>query len=563
MKAIRKAKLAAYLLALAVPAALAAWISTHSGRERFHAEASLEYWALPALLLLALAALAPDLRAFTPRKHARPLALGAALSAALTALVARLHEPLFWMQWDEATFFATSVGMHFQRANWYVAQAGLGEALPTLFAQDHRAPLYPFLVSLVHDALGVRLQNPFAVNLGLLFALLFFVHAWVLSRAGAFAAAAAALLLLSTPILLWSARSGGYDLLFFVLLCFLLAAAERFARAPGEAGFLRVVALGLLLSCTRRDGLLAFGLVAGASAWLAWRNAGSKSRRELLTWLRPLLLLPLGLLPLALLGLATMEGYQGLLRDSYGAEPFHPSHAPRNLIALLRHFLDPRPLAVYPGLLHLLGLGALAWYGKKHGLRAPGFRLAAAGVALPTLLLLGFPFGHAGRPEALRLFLPATALLSLAPLLLPGLLRHRRAPLAALVAAVALCLLRLPAAAERRDEFLTYEARAGLAVQDLVATELPRLGNALFVVEVPHALLILGQPAIHPSRLPHFWPEIQRLRAQGNDLKVYFADLFPENARTPVKDAMLGRELREVAKSAHPGVAVRLVELVK
>lgn len=567
MKASRKATLAAYLAALALPAALLAWILSLSGRERFHAEAAFQYWALPLLLLFAVAAAVAALRGEKQelKRRGKELALGALFAALLTGLVCMLHEPLFWMQWDEATFFATSLGMRFHRAHWYVAQAGLGEALPTFFAQDHRAPLYPFLVSLAHDLLGVRLPNAFLVNAGVLFALLFSVYAWLQARAGAFTAACAPLLLLASPVLLWCARSGGYDLLFLLLLCLLLAAAERFARKPGEAGLLLVVALGLLLSYARRDGLLAFFLTLAASAWLAWRAAkGAKAKRELLGRLRPLLLLPLGLLPLALLGSATMEGYQGLLRDSYGgAEPFHPGHLPRNILALFRYFFDPRPLAMHTGSLYLAGIGALAWYARRRGLRAPGFLLAAAGVGVPTVLLLAFPFGHAARPEALRLFLPAAAFLSLAPLLLVGLARARRAPLVALVAAVAVCLLRLPAAAERRDETLTYEARAGLAVQEIVTSEQPRLGNALFVAEVPQVFLIVGLPAVHPSRLPEFLPEIARLRAEGHDLRVYFADLFPENASTPVKQAMRGHELREVARSQHPGVSVRLVELVR
>src|SRR5262245_46770650 len=264
---------AAAALALAGPAALFLVRAGLDESRRLWFVGRLLYWTMWPLLLFAAAAVwrcwraaGVPLRARL-RAHIGALVAAAALAGAVTALVpASLR-----VQWDETNLLSTSQNMHVRRAAFVSTQAVPldGEPLVLECMVDKRPPLFPFLVSLLHDVRGFRVGHAFAVNAAVLAAVLLAVQTAVRRHLGlgAVAAAAAAALVAGAPLAIVGATSAGFELLAAALLAATLLAAAAFVRAPSSAGCHALAAAGLLFCYARYESVLVFAVVLALALW--------------------------------------------------------------------------------------------------------------------------------------------------------------------------------------------------------------------------------------------------------------------------------------------------------
>ena len=156
---------------------------------------------------------------------------------------------------------------------------------------DKRPYFFAFLVSLLHDLIGFRLENVFVLNVALAFLLLAATYWLVRAITGRVAPGLIAVALLATlPLFGQNATGASMELLNLAMIAGVMIAAVLYLRAPGDDR-LSVLVLGtILLAQTRYESVL-FVFPAAAVIVLGWWRA----RRVLLPW--PALIAPLLLVP--------------------------------------------------------------------------------------------------------------------------------------------------------------------------------------------------------------------------------------------------------------------------
>lgn len=333
---------------------------------------------------------------------------------------------------DEPMLMSTSMALYQDRtpviARAVYELAGQREVQPGQI--DKRPLLFPFLVSLLHDALGYRVANAFLLNKALVLALL--VFAWAAGRALDPVVGGPLVLLwfCGWPLVSQNACGGGFEILNLALLLLLFLAARRYLadRCPANEVFL--LATCLLLANTRYESVLyllvfaALWLIGAIRAWdwsVTWATVCS-----------PLFLLPYLWQHSAVMGVPDRWELRALQTDHM----FGFDYLTENLSRAWRFFLTPsRELAGSPlfgalGLLALLAWGA-GWLWRRRVMGAPD-RSAWAALAVLLLpvgggfgVLLFFFYGHLDDPVTSRLALPLIGAMGLAlcavrPVLLPS-----------------------------------------------------------------------------------------------------------------------------------------------
>lgn len=515
-----------------LPPALALWWwhGTASG-PRQELLAAVLYWLMPLYLLLAAVASWRWWRAHGARARAALGRLGAAaaFAAALAAATIALVEPRHRMQWDETSLLGTAQSMHRQRRALLTGGAVpyAGDVVPVEQTLDKRPPLFPFVVSVLHDLLGERPAHAFVANGLVLWLALFVASVAAGVHGGALAAATAPLLLLAAPLTAVVATSGGFELLAATLLLLVLAQALAFVRAPDDRRAALLLATGLLFAAVRYEGLPVLGLVLALAVWQArgrWRPGRSTL---LLVAALPTLLAPLGLL--------LVHGAQ---------DRFYPEANGRPLLSFA-HFaahVGPFARSLFAGL-HglgwtwlLVGAAALAW-GVRLLRRQAGARelLVVAPVAGATVLALAWFYGDVREATALRLFVPWWWFVALSPLLLLA-RATRRARVAGLLVAAVLAGLRVDAVRRAASTFDHPVAR----LTDTVDRVLPKLGverSTLLVSSIAQHLIAHGHAALTPAAFLARAAEVAQLRRGGHVRAILVLE-------TPL-DAGTGREFGE------------------
>ncbi|HEX2854940.1 MAG TPA: glycosyltransferase family 39 protein [Opitutaceae bacterium] len=216
--------------------------------------------------------------------------LGLALATACVIWIDPFkHKILF----DEYVLQGTAFHMHATKEVGTVVRAYdiAGTWLPIDTFLDKRPYFFPFLVSLLHDLTGYRLQNIFALNVALtpLFLGLVYWLARVLTgRRGP--ALLAVALLATMPLLGQQATGAGMELHNLTMLALVMALGVLYLRAPDGDRLALFVLGAALLSQSRYESVIfvvptAFIAIAG---WL-------RVRRLVLSW--PVILAPLLLVP--------------------------------------------------------------------------------------------------------------------------------------------------------------------------------------------------------------------------------------------------------------------------
>ncbi len=387
------------------------------------------YWTVAALVVLwlfmALALLRAQVRSLWSLLGWKGLAW---VTVAWFFLISR--EPTeFKVLMDEPMLVFASQGMHYQRSATAPLRSyeigGVKEYLGGF--QDKRPLLFPFLLSLVHDATGYRVENIFWLNKAMVLGLLFV--AWMAGRKldPKFGGVLMMLWLCGWPILAQNACGGGFEILNLALVIIVFAAATQFLSRGDDKTEAFLLSSCMLLAHTRYESVLYMLVFAGI--WLV--NAIMKHRWTLswFTALSPLLLITI----LWQRKIVSANGSIWQLRKG-NDHPFSTDFIPANSKHALRFLLEPNadmagsPLFGALGLLALMGLGFCLFRAiKKH--TEPDFRLKALGwvagiVFLSFGVLLSYHWGQLDDPLVSRLALPLIGVMGLAgcasrPLLLP------------------------------------------------------------------------------------------------------------------------------------------------
>ncbi|MBL8753289.1 MAG: hypothetical protein JNK15_08315 [Planctomycetes bacterium] len=451
------------------------------------------YLGMPFAVGLWLWAGVRCLRAHGDRTRWRGLLVPWLAAAAASALVVGAVPPTMRMQFDETSLVGTSQNMHRERIAMMATAAWPAPDGPAVtdWNLDKRPPLFPFLVSVVHDVTGFRIGNAFAVN-AVLFCLLAGTLATAVSLAlgSALAGAGTPFLLAGVPLAATAATSAGFELLATWLLAVVVLAAVAFANAPTPARANWLLASGLLFAQSRYESIVVLAALAGTVAVVVRRWPRDRFGTILIA-LAPVLLAPIALLLVHARDPAFYPEANGQALVGLG---HFCTHLPPFVAALF----DPTTGGAMAGPLGWVALPGLLWW-----LLARRARVATALVAVPLLavtgVVLAWFYGGVHESTALRLYLPIAVAAALGPLLVAGLVRHRAVPAVVLGSAVAWSVLRVDAV--RTGAVLPpYNVVQALrAVDAALANVRPDPKRALVVTTVAQYLLVHDLPAMSPE----------------------------------------------------------------
>lgn len=328
---------------------------------------------------------------------------------------------------DEILLVGTSQSLHLDRQVGYGVRAtevqGGFQLLQSVL--DKRPYFYPFLVSLVHDLTGYRVENAFWLNtalgvvfLGLLYALA--KRAGGGRGAGVFAVVVA----IGLPLLAQQAAGAGFELLNLCLIAGWWWLAMRLLSAPDDEAQDAFVLTAVLLASTRYESLL-FLPVTALILLVSWRRE-STPRITATTFAAPVLVLPM--LWLNRVFAASEANWQ---MASRGADaPFGLQYLPDNLGHALQFFFSFDGYQPNSPYLALLGLPALplfvlwaqrVWRAPvKSGGDEAGLALGALGPLAVSALLMVYFWGQIDDPVIRRLGLPLQLLMLVATVAVVG-----------------------------------------------------------------------------------------------------------------------------------------------
>jgi hypothetical protein len=228
---------------------------------------------------------------------------------------------------------------------------------------DKRPYFFAFLVSLLHDLTGFRLENVFVLNVTLAFLLLAATY-WILRAAtrrrvpGLIGVA----LLATLPLFGQNATGASMELLNLTMIAGVMIAAMLYLRAP-DGDRLALLVLGTVLLAQSRYESVLFVFPAAAVIVLGWWRAG----RVILPW--PALLAPLLLVPYVWHDrFVSTKPILWQLREGE-ASRFAWHYLGGNLEGARNFFFSLSPAQPNSLWLTLVGLAALTWAALRLGQR--------------------------------------------------------------------------------------------------------------------------------------------------------------------------------------------------
>ncbi|MDP2654395.1 MAG: hypothetical protein Q8Q08_10245 [Candidatus Omnitrophota bacterium] len=368
---------------------------------------------------------------------------------------------------------------------------------------EKRPLLFPFFVSLAHTVSGYRVENVFAFNYFVLWAVLFLLYWLVRPGIGEAGAAAGLLLVMSQPIMSWCATSGGFELFnfLFILISFILL--RSFLRAPGGAVFLALVLSLAMLGNIRYESPVFFVVTMVILA------AAGYVRREYLPRPPVYVLTPFFFLPWlwqrALM--LTEKNYDFPGRT--WLQELQLENASRNSPAFFKYVLGLNGELGYAGLVNCAGILAAVYFAVlffKNLRRRPVARPDAvlwATVSLCLLIVfagaLSFCHSIAVHPFNGRYYMALLVILSVLPVfVLVQIFRRKGWPAAILLTgALALFLYYHGAAVEDRWTNSLYATRELRFITDFLKKNADE--NTLVICDRPGQLIVHGYGAEFPG----------------------------------------------------------------
>lgn len=322
---------------------------------------------------------------------------------------------------DEPMLMARSQGMHVHRSTAIPARSYTVAGVKEYWGgyEDKRPLLFPFILSLVHDTTGYRVENVFWLNKVLVFVLL--ILAWQLGRRLdlRFGGEMMVLWLCGWPILAQNACGGGFEVFNLLLVLLFCAAVWQFLARSDYDTEAFLLCSCLLLAHTRYESVLYLLVFAGI-----WLMRSIINRRWSLSWfaaISPLFLVPV-LWQRSLFSSSAGESaweFRGGDHHAFGIDFIRSNleHACRFLVMPNAELAG----SAFFGALGILALVALVFCLIRAILlkspMEPGFKAACwtvGGVLLGVVVLLNYHWGQLDDPVASRLVLPLVGAMGIA-----------------------------------------------------------------------------------------------------------------------------------------------------
>ena len=344
----------------------------------------------------------------------------------LTVMTAVAVPPKFRVLADEANLASVSRSMVDSKTvyNFTIGKHYYFTFHPVMAELEKRPMLFPFFAHFFHLARGYDVRNLFLLNLSVLFLLLSSVgilvrrafkgvefpesgRVWI----------AAVLLVLLCPIVVLTATSGGFDLFAAVFFGWSFIVLAEFLKKPTPECFAFLWMNLILLSHTRYESLLFFGIVIIGLSLFRRIEPSLFSR-----FAHVYLLTPLAVVPLIFQRMIS----GGKFENPPGVPAFAVKHIFVNARRFFEAISDFTYFYPYPNLLLWLSLALLPvigirWF-RKHRLSADGevrpmvlLLLGCLGVYL--VIVLSYFFGDPKHPTSARFFAFPVGLLALVPIL--------------------------------------------------------------------------------------------------------------------------------------------------
>jgi hypothetical protein len=387
---------------------------------------------------------------------------GLLIAFVLTVIAALAVEPALRMLSDEANLVGTSKNLFASKEPTFTVSGKYyyDSYWDVDVAIDRRPTLFPFLVSLVHSAVGYSYRNAFLFNLLVLPAFLLTSYRLAKSLGGETFGIVASLLAAAHPVTLLSVRSGGFD---FLATFFALLSLKSFCDYAHEQSAAKLAMLWMnlcMLAQIRYESALFIGPVL--ALLLGFR---------MLSWsvLRPYALVyaatPAFFLPR--IWQAVLQG--NIPEQEPGAVTFSFDNFVNNAHEYFQPILSPTGSFPFHSAI-LIGLGVvgclywLRWlFGRIRGGGSSGAAgsgetprlrfaiLLTAWVLLQVIICFTYVWGRAQFPSAARLVLPLDTFFSFAAAWLLTAALARFAPFVPVLLAASVLLSQLPVASQHRS----------------------------------------------------------------------------------------------------------------
>lgn len=379
---------------------------------------------------------------------------GLVIAFAITLAVGLAVEPALRMLSDEANLAGTAKNLFASKTPTFTVSGKYyyDSYWDVDVAIDRRPTLFPFLVSLVHAAIGYSYKNVFLFNLLVLPAFLLVSYRLAKSLGGETFAIVASVLVAAHPATLLAVRSGGFDFFatFFALLSIKSLRDYVSEQSPAK---LAILWLNLCLFAEIRYESALFMLPVVALLLLFRMVQWSTLRPYAFVYAAT----PVYLLP---------RVWQSLLRGNIpeqepGAVTFSLGNFVNNVHEYFQPILSPtESFPAHSALLIGLGvLGCLQWarwlFGRVHtrDWKTPHTRFAlfvAAWLLLQAVISFTYVWGRAQYPSAARLVIAFDTFFSFAAawFVTSSLARFR--PFVPALLATAVLLHQLPVASQHR-----------------------------------------------------------------------------------------------------------------
>lgn len=370
----------------------------------------------------------------------------------LTVIAWHAIQPGLRMLSDEANLVGTSKNFFSsQTATFTVSGKNYYDSYWDVdVAIDQRPPLFPFLVSLVHSAWGYSYTNAFALNLLVLPAFVVLAYRLAKSVGGETFGVVASILAVAHPIVLICVRSAGFDFLalFFALLVVKSFHDHLHAPTPAKLAMLWM-------------NLCMFAEIRYESALFIPVVVGLLFLFKLVTWstLRPYAFV-YALTP-AYLAPRIWQAF--LLGSVPPQEPGTVAFSAANFVANTHEYFKPilSPFHAYPAhsaTVLALGVVGLVLWSSSHWrdilsidwkrLRFP--TVVLAWMTAQAFIVFTYGWGKAQNPASARLVIAIDVFFSFTAAWAVTRLFGRRKSFIAVMAAVGLLAVQVPAAAQHR-----------------------------------------------------------------------------------------------------------------
>lgn len=325
------------------------------------------------------------------------------------------EKPKFKIVMDEPNLAGVAMSMHLNREAFLPTRAHhiLGNFTLLGGYVDKRPIFFPFLVSLLHDFTGYKLENSFVLNkiLSALFILLVYCMGYKIGKHSG--AIAGVLLFLTLPLLFQNATSGGFELLNMVMLLVCMLAANHYLTTPSNDALSLLCISAVLLSQVRYESILFLLPIAGLVVfnWL-------KEKKFHLP--KTLFLIPIAFIPYLWqhkIFHTTHDFWQ--LHDKPGfSSPFSPSYFYDNFGHSLHFFFNLSRILPNSFLISFLGLISLPFFflylskklTKTHAFDFSPIETILAfflgGFFLHFIVIMTYFYGQLDNPIIQRLSLP-------------------------------------------------------------------------------------------------------------------------------------------------------------